>query len=225
MIPLFSGHLAISQGIRQELKTIYNVDDIALVYNPVEYAPVIFRNPRRFLYIGRIDANKRVHSLLKQLLALRGEWRLDIYGSTGDKINDQAFQNYIVELGLTDKVFFHAWKNNPWDEIDQAGVLLLNSRKEGFGLAVVEAMQRGIPVLSANAPTGPSELITEGENGWLYPVDEEGQGIAILQKILDGELTLPAQEDIQKSISSFSVPHYMQNFVEKLKHYLKKSDR
>lgn len=217
---LFSGHLAISRGIKRELETLYDAKEISLVYNPVEYAALLPRNPRRFLYIGRIDSNKRVHSLLKQLLSLRGEWQLDIFGSTGSKQKDREFQGYINDLALENNVFFHGWKHDPWEEIESAGVLLLNSRKEGFGLAVVEAMQRGIPVLSANSPTGPSELIEEGINGWLYPVEEEAQGIAILQKIIDSELELPDAESIQKSVEPYSASHYIKNFVTTLKQYL-----
>lgn len=217
---LFSGHLAISRGIKRELETLYHAKEISLVYNPVEYAALLPRNPRRFLYIGRIDSNKRVHSLLKQLLSLRGEWQLDIFGSTGSKQKDREFQGYIKDLALENNVRFHGWRDDPWKEIDNAGVLLLNSRKEGFGLAVVEAMQRGIPVLSANSPTGPSELIEEGINGWLYPVEEEAQGIAILQKIIDSELELPDAESIQKSVEPYSASHYIKNFVTTLKQYL-----
>lgn len=183
-IEIFDMHLAISQGIANEIATLYNQHNTHVIYNPIEDAPLLPRKNNTFIYIGRIDANKRVHSLLKVLQNLQGDWHLDIYGSTGSENSDDAFREYINSLNLTQKVTFHGWVNNPWEHIEEAGVLLLNSKQEGFPLVIAEAMMRGIPVLSTDCPTGPSELIKNTINGWLYPIDQESLIIDILNNAL-----------------------------------------
>lgn len=198
-IRVFKGHLAISQGIADQLDLFYNAQNVAVIYNPVLPANIITRVDHQFLYVGRIDSNKRVASLLQRLAELHGDWNLDIYGSTGETHADIEFNKYIISLGLGGKVVFHGWRSNPWDEIEKAGVLLLNSESEGFGLVIVEAMMRGIPVISSNCPVGPKELVYPGENGWLYPVDRESDIVVILQEILDGHRVLPKASVVKNS--------------------------
>jgi|GEM_PF-298695 len=215
-IHLFDGHLAISPGIAKELENDYGVKNVDVVFNPVNYAELIERDPRKFIYIGRIDANKRVDSLLVQLQKLVGDWSLDIYGSTGKKKKDQAFIQKIVDMGLADKVTFHGWKSDVWSEVKSAGVILLNSKKEGMPLVLVEAMMRGISVVSSDCPTGPADLVSSGENGWLYPVDEEVKIAVILQNILDEKWSLASSRDIQKSVKLFRSDNYLNSFIKKI---------
>lgn len=215
-IDLFDGHLAISRGIKQELIDLYNVSNIQVVYNPIHQADIIPRDRRKFVYIGRIDKNKRVDSLLEQLKKLDGQWTLDVYGSSGNAKKDQLFQESIERLGLSDKVIFHGWTNGVWKHIQSMGVLLLNSKNEGFGLVLAEAMMRGIPVVSSDC-SGPAELIQSQINGWLYPADDESELWRILQEILNEEIILPDPKQIQESVKRFETAHYIDNFLEQLK--------
>lgn len=213
-IDLFDGHLAISRGIADELEQQYGAKNVSVVYNPVDAAPLITRDKSKFIYIGRIDENKRVHSLLTHLLLLKGQWHLDIYGSTGNEEGDEKFKAHIRALDLDEKVTFHGWQKDAWDQVQSAGVTLLNSTREGLPLIIIESMMRGIPVLATDCPTGPSDLITVGENGWLYPVDEENKIQEYLQKILDGELELPSPEAIQESVQGYETERYLDNFIK-----------
>lgn len=216
-IGLFDGHLSISHGIANELREFYDVKNVSVVYNPVDAATLIPRNKRKFVYIGRISDIKRVDSLLEQLVSLKGEWHLDVFGSTGNAEGDKAFGQLISDLGLSQKVTFYGWQRNAWDMVKEAGVVLLNSQREGLPLIIIESMMRGIPVLSTDCPTGPADLITVGENGWLYPVNEEWQSREYLQKILDNELTLPDSLAVQASVQPYETMNYLDNFISQIK--------
>lgn len=212
-IGLFDGHLSISHGIANELRELYDAKNVSVVYNPVDAATIIPRNKRKFVYIGRISDIKRVDSLLEQLVSLKGEWHLDVFGSTGNAEGDKAFSQLISDLDLSPKVTFHGWQRDAWDMVKEAGVVLLNSQREGLPLIIIESMMRGIPVLSTDCPTGPADLITVGENGWLYPVNEEWQSREYLQKILDDELILPNSFAIQESVQPYETMNYLDNVV------------
>ena len=216
---IFNGHLAISKGLAEELEQDYSARNISMVYNPVDAADLIVRNKTKFIYVGRISKIKRVESLLQQLAKLKGAWSLDIYGSTGNPEEDLRLIHHIKKLGLINNVQFHGWKKDAWRHIQEAGVLLLNSTREGFGLVIVEAMQRGIPVISADCPVGPSELITDGVNGWLYPVPEESKITEFLQEVLDGKRELPAAPVVQNSVKRFETYNYIRQFLFELKKY------
>lgn len=218
-IDIFDDFYAISAGIKKELQSLFNIQHIKTLYNPITKAKLIPRDISKLIYIGRLNApEKRVRSLLKILSTLQGSWQLDLYGSLTplDEETD-SIQEYIAKLNLSHKVFCHGWVNDPWSEISSAGVLLLNSSSEGFGLVLAEAMMRGIPCISSDCPVGPNEIIKNGHNGWLYPVNEEIRCREILQKILDGELILPAQSTIQKSVEKFNSDTVIHNFAAALR--------
>ena len=62
------------------------------------------------------------------------------------------------------------WKNNPWEDYNDVTALVLASDYEGFPLVVIEALARGVPVISPPVD-GVNENIVPGVNGYFY-----GQG-------------------------------------------------
>ncbi len=56
--------------------------------------------------------------------------------------------------------------------MSRAGLVVQPSRFEGFPNAVLESMGMGAAVISADCPAGPAELIEDGVNGRLVPVDD-----------------------------------------------------
>jgi glycosyltransferase involved in cell wall biosynthesis len=68
-------------------------------------------------------------------------------------------------------------------ELEQASVFVLSSRAEGLPLAMLEAMSKGVPVVSFACPTGPAAVIEHGVDGLLVANGNEaalGRAIAAL---------------------------------------------
>jgi glycosyltransferase involved in cell wall biosynthesis len=69
-----------------------------------------------------------------------------------------------------------------------ASVFVLSSNEEGQGIVVVEAMASGLPIVATSC-VGPSELITDGDEGLLTPVGSvEGLADAIVRISADRDL-------------------------------------
>ena len=214
-IGLVDHFLAISNGLAEEFEESYSAKNISIIYNPVAPASSVPRSANNFIYIGRIGSpDKRVKALLSTLQRLKGDWSLDLIGASDSKENDQAIIAHAVQLGIIDRIKIHGWQEQPWECVQDATALLLNSESEGFGLVLVEAMMRGIPCVSSDCPVGPSEIIKEGENGWLYDLNDDQRCLTILQGIIDKTLPLPPAEKIQESVRQFSTEIVINNFKD-----------
>ncbi len=131
--------------------------------------------PGRWVVPGRVDVHKGHVDLLDALGILRWRddtpFRVDIVGPIVSPRLEAVLRARIEGLGLTARVFLHG-------AVDDAGLdaLLLRaelalfpSRYEGFGLALVEAMAAGLPVIARDIP--PFRALVE-EGGWLLPMDD-----------------------------------------------------
>lgn len=216
----FDGHLAICQAITEQLQNRFQQTNVYTVYNPIQPPPSAqirqeAGNPMRFLYVGRIAEQKRVIELIEDVLVhLRGDWTLDIIGQPVDQDMESAFYDVLKRTGLQDRVIYHGWQADPWSVPTDAGVLLLHSQYEGFGLVLAEAMMRGIPCVAADCPTGPSEIIRHGINGWLYPMDDPAACQTILQELIDGIRILPDTQSVCRSVVKFSAEQAIPAFYQ-----------
>jgi glycosyltransferase involved in cell wall biosynthesis len=110
------------------------------------------------------------------------EWTLRIYG---DGSKRGRLRRLILEHGVYDHVLLMGATERLGDELSRASIFALSSRYEGFGMVIIEAMSKGLPVVSFDCPHGPSEIITHGHDGLLVPngdVDTFGEALVLLAR-------------------------------------------
>lgn len=211
-------HIAISEGARQQFQQLQlaPAEKISRVHNPVELPTSLIPRPRggalKLLYVGRLiyEGEKRVSDLLKALATVKGEWTLTVLGDGQDAA---SLQELAVRLGIDSRISWLGWREHPWDAVDEASVLVLTSDSEGFGMVLVEAMSRGIPCISSNCPTGPSEIVIEGLNGWLYPPRDVGELAFLLQTVVDNPQILPSAASVRSSIAKFESSYVLNSLI------------
>jgi glycosyltransferase involved in cell wall biosynthesis len=78
---------------------------------------------------------------------------------------ESTLRRLVKQLGIEQHVFFLGWQSNPFKYLSRADLFVLTSLTEAFGLVLLEAMTCGLPVISADCPSGPREILAPGLAG------------------------------------------------------------
>ncbi|MEH3141053.1 MAG: glycosyltransferase family 4 protein [Mycobacterium kyogaense] len=164
-------------------------DHVAVVRNGVDAAPhASLTAPRsatpRVVVLSRLVPHKQIEDALDAIARLRPlipNLHLDVVGGGWWA---QPLLDHARELGISDAVTFHGHVDDATkhDLLQQSWVNLLPSRKEGWGLAVIEAAQHSVPTIGYRSSGGLSDSIVDGVTGML--VDDVDDLVDGLQRLL-----------------------------------------
>jgi poly(glycerol-phosphate) alpha-glucosyltransferase len=140
------------------------------------------RDPDLVVMLARLDQQKQLSDavtafaeVVRQLPAAR----LQIYGQGPDR---GKLQRQIDQLGLGGSVTLMGYTKDPDAVYQRAAVSMLTSRFEGFGLVLLESLSHGCPVVSYDVRYGPSDIVTDGVNGFLV---EPGNTHALATRVVE----------------------------------------
>ena len=116
-----------------------------------------------------------------------------------------SYQKLIQKLEIGTKVELFGEQKNPFAYMARADLFVLPSIAEGFPNVLVEAMICGCPVVSTDCSSGPSEIITNGLNGILVPVNDIiAMSEAIISLLNDEERRSWLVENARKKADEFN---------------------
>ena len=121
--------------------------------------------------VGRMDAGDQkgffrlidIWKVVKEDKNL-DDWKLHIIGGGALKLEIEA---KVKALNLQDSVFVNPFSERIADEYMQASIYAMTSKFEGFGMVLVESASYGLPGVAFDINAGPSDIISNGESGFL----------------------------------------------------------
>lgn len=156
------------------------------------------------LSIGRMDFNKGYDLLLdvfEKLTPLHPDWILRLIGDGPLK---KKIISRVETSGLNDRVEILSPTNQIIDHYLQASVYLMTSRSEGLPMVLLEAKACGLPIVSFNCETGPSDIVNDGKDGFLidcFNIDQMAEKVSMLCS--DPELRRQFGTNGRESINKF----------------------
>ncbi len=160
------------------------------------------------LTVGRMIRTKHHDQLIAMFVRInKPGWKLVIVGDEVKKHrNLQHLRRLIHDLHAEDQVILAGRRLNVEDYYNQSRIFAFTSSSEGFPNVVGEAQAAGLPVVAFDCMSGPSEMIRDGENGFLIPLFDYAQFEKRLEQLMnDAELRNRLGAAAKQSVKAFAV--------------------
>ncbi|PKP46267.1 MAG: hypothetical protein CVT94_15325 [Bacteroidetes bacterium HGW-Bacteroidetes-11] len=168
--------------------------------------------------VGRIEKQKNQKYLIDIFFQLYNDgWVLQFVGDGSYRVE---LEEYVNLLRMNNQVIFSGISSDVQTLLSESTIFAFPSLWEGFPNALLEAMAVGVPCISNNCPTGPAELIKDGENGFLVEIgDIDGFKNKLFELMNNADLRHEFSKNCRNIRNQFSV----EDVTKKLLKYIEPS--
>lgn len=206
--------IVLSERDERYYRSITN--SVALISNPspLPLTKYDYKNTSKtIITLGRLTYEKGYDILIKAWSIVEQscpDWSLHIYGEGENryKLEQLVTKKNIKNLafkGLTDEV---------QDVYDNAAFYVMSSRFEGFGMVLIEAQSRGLPIVSFDCPSGPAAIVHHNIDGLLV---DNGNTLALAESMIklikDASLRKDMSKQALKAAQSYRVNSIIQSWL------------
>lgn len=218
--------VSVSNQSKELIAREHQLKNVITIYNPIDIEEIsskseepVTLNFEYIIGIGQMETNIKqfdklieayAHSILPQKkihLVLLGE---------GERKN--TLLKLVKEKNIEDKVHFLGFKHNPFKYLKNAKFFVLSSLNEGLSNVLLESLACKTPVVSFDCLAGPSEIITNRENGLLV----ENQNVKKMSEamnlfIKDQVLYQHCKQNALASVHAFSIENIGLQWLDLMK--------
>jgi glycosyltransferase involved in cell wall biosynthesis len=215
-----------SQGVVDDLNEVTGLPPgrIKILYNPVVTPEVREKaraplhhpwceagQPPVVLAVGRLTKQKDFPTLMRAFAQVRRARpaRLLILGEGPER---PALEALVKQLGLEGDVAMPGFVENPYAYMSRASLYVLSSRWEGLPTVLIEALYCGPPVIATDCPSGPREILANGQHGLLVPVGD----VTALTQAVDAGLAGQTPHPTEQSWQPYSLEAVVDQYLDLL---------
>ena len=218
LYPQANGYIAQTQKAKEICLTNGWNRNVEVIGNPIK--KIVGKNCKEreniVLSVGRLINTKHFDQLINMFVEIAlPNWKLVIVGGDAKKQNlSSELHNLVKELGAEEKVYLEGEQHNIEHYYSKSKIFAFTSSSEGFPNVIGEALSAGLPVVAYDCVAGPSEMISDNENGFLVPLfDQQKFKIRLKQLMYDDELRNKMGKRCSKSINRFSSKETADRFL------------
>jgi glycosyltransferase involved in cell wall biosynthesis len=196
--------------------------NVMVMPNPCTFKPIDLKKEqfnsreKTILAVGNLDRyhHKGLDNLIPlvaPILKTNLDWKLKIVGG-GEK--GLIFLTKIVKQhNLENQIIFTGFQNNISEIMLKSSIFILPSRFEGLPMVLLEAMSQGMACIAYDCKTGPSDIITNNQNGILVSdQNTEEMGKNLLKLMKDDALRYSLSENGVKSLERYNINKIMKDY-------------
>lgn len=213
-IKKLDGFVVLTEEDRNNWSEIRNV---CVIPDPLPFHYLIKSElvSKRVIAVGRYAYQKGFDLLIQAWSIIEkkvSDWSLAIYGN-GDRTE---YYNIMSKFGVSgERCHLYESTKDIQNEYLKSSLFVFSSRYEGFGMALVEAMSCGLPVISFACPCGPRGIISDGENGFLIePGDIDSFSNSMLLLMTDTALRERMSEKALSSVDKYLLSSVMDKWIK-----------
>lgn len=219
LYPKAAGVIVQTEMAKEIYSEIVDNSKLQVIANPIRLIETDAkqRPENIILSVGRLIDTKHHDRLINIFSKLNApDWKLIIAG--GDALKQKRYtylKSLIKSHNLENKAELAGSRNDINQLYAKSKIFAFTSSSEGFPNVVGEALSAGLPVVSYNCVAGPSEMIVDGENGYLIPVFDDQKFQEKLQSLIENEdLRLQMTKKASESIRRFSIDNIGRQYLD-----------
>jgi len=195
-------------GYAMKLKWNRNIKVIGNPVNEMKASAGDGKQEKIVLSVGRMISTKNFDRLVKAFLEIdKKDWKLVIVG--GDHGKQEIFgslKELVKEFHAEDRVLMPGYQSNISEYYERSQIFAFMSSSEGFPNAILEAFAAAVPVVAFEYNPGILDLMRDGKNGFLVPLDDDEQ---FKQKLLllmsDSKLRQSMADEAFRTVKEFEL--------------------
>lgn len=167
------------------------------------------------LSVGELNENKNHRVIIRALAQINDKSIHYVICGKGDQLNNLI--SLSKELGVESNVHFLGYRTDVVDICNQSDLFAFPTYREGLGLAALEAMYCGLPLVTSNS-RGPVDFMKNGETGYICdPNKPEEFAKAISDIKSDKHIRIKMSENNKKTAKPFCFDNVKNEVLELIK--------
>lgn len=208
LYPKATGIIAQTEKAKSVFLNMYNNNNITVIGNPIRDIYSEYSKGEReniVLTVGRLISSKHHDELIRLFAKIKKlDWKLVIVGDDAIKQQNKIKLTKLIEdLDASDHIILAGNQNDVEKYYLKSKIFAFTSSSEGFPNVIGEALSSGLPVVSFDCVAGPSDMIVDGENGFLIPIFDYQMFQEKLSLLMNNELLINQMSE--KSIQMIQI--------------------
>ena len=211
----------ISQAVMDDVKKTYLSNSMSVVYNSVNSSLIKkkknyeLNHKLKIIQVGRLNHIDKGQDISIRAVKILKNQDVEVQLTiVGDGKSKKYLQHEVKLSGLQNSVIFMGEKSREWiyNHLCEYDVMVVPSRHEGFGLAIIEGIFAGLPVVVSDID-GPKEITEDGTYCYIFNSEDENK---LAGKIMEIYQTSPeiVENKIEKDIQHFKEKYSCEVMVE-----------